>query len=56
MGPDTLQLGEDLGEEAGLGVDPQHGSAELVDDCDTSVPELLLVGFHEEGFEWIAAK
>ena len=56
MGPNTLQLSEDLGEEAGLGVDPQHGSAELVDDCDTSVPELLLVSLHEEGFEWIAAK
>ena len=27
MHPDGLELGEHLGEEAGLGVDPQHGAA-----------------------------
>lgn len=49
----TLQLCEYLGEETRLGINSQHGTAQLVDNCNTSVPEFLLVSFHEERFERI---
>lgn len=43
-----LQLGEDLGEVAGLGVDAQHLRGQLVDDVQAAVPEALLGVFDEE--------
>lgn len=52
--PDILELREDLGEEGGLGVDPEHGLAQLVDDVDAAVPELVLVRLDEERFQGVA--
>lgn len=49
-----LQLGEDLGEEGRLGVDPEHGSAEGVDDEETAVPEAVLVVLHQERLQRVA--
>ena len=54
VGSDIFQLGEDLGEEAGLGVDPEHGGAEAIDDVDAPVPEAILVRFNEEWLEGVA--
>ena len=54
VGADIFQLSEDLGEEAGFCVDPQHGSAEAVDDVDAPVPEAILVRFNEERLQGVA--
>ncbi len=51
---DILQLGEHLGEEARLGVDPEHGPAQPVDDVDAAVPEAVLVSLHEERLQRVA--
>ena len=54
VGTDVLQLGEDLREEAGLGIYPEHGAAEAVDDVDAAVPEAVLVRFDQEWLKWVA--
>ena len=43
VGTNFLELSEDLCEEAGLSVNPEHGLAQFVDDGNTSVPEFLLI-------------
>lgn len=48
-----LQLGEDLGEEAGLGVDAQHAARQPVDDVQAAVPELVLGVLDEERLEGV---
>ena len=50
---DIFQLREDLGKEGGVGVDPEHGRAQLVDDVHAAIPKLVLVRLDQEGFEWI---
>ena len=47
----VLEVLEDLREEVGVGVEPQHLRAEPLDEAQTALPEALLVGLHEEGLE-----
>ena len=54
VGSDLLELREDLREERGLGIDPEHGAAQLVDDVDAAVPEFVLVRLHEERLQGVA--
>ena len=54
VGSDILELREDLGEEGRFRVDPEHGAAQLVDDADTPVPELVLVRLHQERLQRVA--
>lgn len=49
----ALELGEDLGEEARLGVDPQHVRRQPVDDDEAPVPELLLGVLDEERLQGV---
>ena len=49
-----LELREDLGEEVGVRVDPEHGPAQPVDEVDAAVPEPVLVGLGEEGLQRVA--
>ena len=53
LGPAGLQLREDLREEGGFGVDPQHTPAERVDDVEAAVPEAILGLLHQEGLQRI---
>jgi hypothetical protein len=48
-----LQLGEDFGEEAWLGVDAQHAARETRNNVQATVPEALFAVLDEEGFEGI---
>lgn len=54
MSPNTLQLSEDLGEEAWLSIYPQHRPTQLVDNVNTTVPELFFVCFNQERLQWVA--
>lgn len=49
-----LQFGEDLGEEARLGVDSQHVRRQPVHDEQASVPELVLGVLHQERLQRVA--
>ncbi|GFS89066.1 uncharacterized protein NPIL_473611 [Nephila pilipes] len=52
-GAAPLEFGEDLCEEAGLAIDPQHLATEQVDNEQTPVPEFVLGVLHQEGFEGV---
>ena len=54
VGAHVFELREDFGEERGLGVDPEHGLAQLVDDVDAAVPELVLVRLDQEWLQRVA--
>ena len=54
VSPDVFEFGKNLGEESGLGVDPEHGVAQLVDDVHAPVPEPVLVCLHQKGLQRIA--
>ena len=54
VGAHVFELREDFGEERGLGVDPEHGLAQLVDDVDAAVPELVLVRLDQERLQRVA--
>ncbi len=50
----VLELGENLCEVGGLGVDAQHVRGEAVHDGDAAVPEPVLVALHQEGLQRVA--
>ncbi len=54
VGAHVLELGEDLGEERRLRVDPEHGLGEEVDDADAAVPEAVLVALNQERLQGVA--
>jgi hypothetical protein len=52
--PYVLELCKDLCEEARLRVDPEHWSAQPVDDVHAAVPEAVLVRLDQERLQGVA--
>jgi hypothetical protein len=53
IGADVFQFCEDLSEEPGLGIDPQHGPTQAVDDIHAAFPKTFLVRLNEKRLQWV---
>lgn len=49
-----FQFGEEICEERGVGIDPQHIAAFRVDHAQAALPEPVPVFLHKEGLQGIA--